>query len=130
MILIITPTLRLRSSYHHRSTIIGSSYRASVANAPNVLQQYWLIVLPLDIPALNTSLLYKISAARGGIIYRPKDVPTCSTSSALLLRPLNRECWSCRVLEFYQLSPLVVFKRSWQPKVELCGYNLHMRLSL
>ena len=32
-------------------------YRASVANAPNVLQPYWLIVLPLDVPDLTASLL-------------------------------------------------------------------------
>ena len=30
---------------------------APVANAPNVLQPYWLIVLPLDVPALTASLL-------------------------------------------------------------------------
>ena len=30
---------------------------ASVANARNVLQPYWLIVLPLDVPALTASLL-------------------------------------------------------------------------
>ena len=29
----------------------------SVANAPNVLQSYWLIALRLDVPALTTSLL-------------------------------------------------------------------------
>ena len=28
-----------------------------MANAPNVLQPYWLIVLPLDVPALTASLL-------------------------------------------------------------------------
>jgi hypothetical protein len=84
---------------------------ASVANAPNVMQPYWLIVLPLDVPALTTSILYEILAARGGIIYRPKDVPTLSASSALP-RPLSRESWSYMhvILDFYQLSPLVVFK--------------------
>ena len=30
---------------------------ASGANAPNVLQPYWLIVLPLDVPDLTASLL-------------------------------------------------------------------------
>ena len=35
----------------------SSFYGASVANAPNVLQPYWLIVLPLDVPALTASLL-------------------------------------------------------------------------
>jgi hypothetical protein len=50
----------------------SSSYCwASVANAPNVLQPYRFIVLPLDVPALTTSLLYEILAARGGIIYMP-----------------------------------------------------------
>ena len=34
-----------------------SFYWASVANAPNVLQPYWLIALPLDVPALTASLL-------------------------------------------------------------------------
>ena len=38
-----------------RST--SSFYWASVANAPNVLQPYWLIVLALDVPDLTTSLL-------------------------------------------------------------------------
>jgi hypothetical protein len=32
----------------------------------------------LDVPALTNSLLYEILAARGGIIYGPKDVPTLS----------------------------------------------------
>ena len=32
-------------------------YWASVANAPNVLQPYWLIVLPLDVPDLTACLL-------------------------------------------------------------------------
>jgi hypothetical protein len=68
----------------------SDSYRAPVANAPNVLQPYWLIVRPLDFPALTTSLLYEIIVAVDGIIYRPKDVPTLSTSSALP-RPPNRE---------------------------------------
>ena len=35
----------------------SSFYWPSVANAPNVLQPYWLIVLPLDVPALTASLL-------------------------------------------------------------------------
>ena len=34
-----------------------SFYWASVANVPNVLQPYWLIVLPLDVPDLTASLL-------------------------------------------------------------------------
>ena len=35
----------------------SSFYWASVANAPNVLQPYWLIVLPLNVPDLTASLL-------------------------------------------------------------------------
>ena len=35
----------------------SSFYWASVANAPNVLQPYWLVVLPLDVPDLTASLL-------------------------------------------------------------------------
>ena len=35
----------------------SSFYWASVANAPNVLQPYRLIVLPLDVPDLTASLL-------------------------------------------------------------------------
>ena len=37
--------------------VSSSFYWASVANAPNVLQPYWLIVLPLDVPNLSASLL-------------------------------------------------------------------------
>ena len=35
----------------------SSFYWTSVVNASNVLQPYWLIVLPLDVPALTASLL-------------------------------------------------------------------------
>ena len=35
----------------------SSFYWVSVGNAPNVLQPYWLIVLPLDLPDLTASLL-------------------------------------------------------------------------
>ena len=35
----------------------SSFYWASVANAPNVLQPFWLIVLPLEVPDLTASLL-------------------------------------------------------------------------
>ena len=67
------------------ATIISSFYWASVANAPNILQPYWLIVLPLDVPAPSgqrwrclwtflfsnvptfaTSRLQEILAAKGG----------------------------------------------------------------
>ena len=37
--------------------LFSSLYWASVANAPNVLQPYWIIVLPLDVPDLIASLL-------------------------------------------------------------------------
>ena len=39
------------------SSSSSSFYWTSVANAPNVLQPYWLIVLPLDVPDLTASLL-------------------------------------------------------------------------
>ena len=45
------------SAFRHHRAGSSSSYWASVANAPNVLQPYWLIVLPLDVPALTASLL-------------------------------------------------------------------------
>ena len=39
------------------SLLLLSFHWVSVANAPNVLQPYWLIVLPLDVPDLTASLL-------------------------------------------------------------------------
>ena len=39
------------------SSSSSSYYWASVANAPNVLQPYWLIVLPLEVSDLTASLL-------------------------------------------------------------------------
>ena len=43
---------------YHYMLCCGSSFCwASVANALNVLQPYWLIVLPLDVPDLTASLL-------------------------------------------------------------------------
>ena len=47
------------SAYSSSSTLMKflSFYWVSVANAPNILQPYWLIVLPLDVPALTASLL-------------------------------------------------------------------------
>ena len=45
-------------SYFNSAISSSSSfYWASVANASNVLQPYWFIVLPLDVPDLTTSLL-------------------------------------------------------------------------
>ena len=47
------------SVFMERAVLVVSSsfYWASVGNAPNVLQPYWLIVLPLDVPNLTASLL-------------------------------------------------------------------------
>jgi hypothetical protein len=48
----------------------GSSFcMAPVANAPDVLQPCWLIVLPLNVPTLTTSRLLEILAARGGTMW-------------------------------------------------------------
>jgi hypothetical protein len=79
------------------SSLPGPEVYASAAARPAGL----LSNPDLDVSALTTSLLYEILAARGGITYRPKDVPALSTSSALL-RPLSRESWSCRpiILDF------------------------------
>ena len=41
----------------HSSSSSSSYCGASVPNALNVLQPYWLILLPLDVPALTASLL-------------------------------------------------------------------------
>ena len=42
----------------YSSHVTSSSYYwALVANGPNVLQPYWLIVLPLDVPGLTAGLL-------------------------------------------------------------------------
>ena len=47
-----------QNSYRlHCLFFFSSFYWVSVANAPNVLQPYWLIVLPLDFPDLTASLL-------------------------------------------------------------------------
>ena len=61
----------------------SSYYRASVANAPNVLQPYWLIVLPLDVPALTASLLlWGPSGQRWRCLWTFlfSNVPTVATS--------------------------------------------------
>ena len=61
----------------------SSIYWASVANAPNVLQPYWLIVLPLDVPHLTTSpLLWSPSGQRWRCLWTflSSNVPTFSTS--------------------------------------------------
>ena len=65
------------------SSSSSSFYWASVTNAPNVLQPYWLIVLPLDVPDLTLVSFYEVLAARGGDVYEPSylsNVPTFATS--------------------------------------------------
>ena len=57
----------------------SSFYWASVANASNVLQPYWLIVLPLDVPISPLVSFCEVLAARGGDVYEP-NVPTFATS--------------------------------------------------
>ena len=55
----------------------------SVANAPNVLQPYWLILLPLDVPDLTTSLLlWDPSGQRWRCLWTFlfSNVPTFATS--------------------------------------------------
>ena len=52
---IYTDFYKARSSRLY--VLLSSFYCPSVANAPNVLQPYWLTVLPLDFPAVTASLL-------------------------------------------------------------------------
>ena len=84
-------TSKWKSSVNHKArktckgTVIGSSpsfYWASVANAPNVLQPYWLIVLPLDVPDLTASLLWGPSGQRWRCLWTFlfSNVPTFATS--------------------------------------------------
>ena len=49
-----------------------------MANAPNVLQPYWLIVLPLDVPDLAASLLLR--GPSGPEVAMLSNVPTIATS--------------------------------------------------
>ena len=60
----------------------SSFYWASVTNAPNVLQPYWLIVLPLDVPVLTASLLWGPSGQRWRCLWTLlfSNVPTFATS--------------------------------------------------
>ena len=54
-----------------------------MSNAPNVLQPYWLIVLPLDVPDLTASLLLRgPSGQRWGCLWTFlfSNVPTFTTS--------------------------------------------------
>ena len=45
-------SIHLICLHHGAESSSSSFYWASLANAPNVLQPYWLIVLHLDLPAL------------------------------------------------------------------------------
>ena len=61
----------------------SSFYWSSVANGPNILQPYWLIVLPLDVPVSPLVSFYEVLAATGGDVYEPSyfsNVPTFATS--------------------------------------------------
>ena len=65
------------------SSSSSSFYWASVANAPNVLQPYWLIVLPLDVQNLTASLLlWGSSGQRWRCLWTLllSNVPTFTTS--------------------------------------------------
>ena len=64
--------------------MVSSFYWPSVANAPNVLQPYWLIVLPLDVPDLAASLLlWGPSSQRWRCLWTFlfSNVPSFATSS-------------------------------------------------
>ena len=64
------------------SSSSSSFYWASVANAPNVLQPYWLIVLPLDFPDLTAGLLWGPSGQRWRCVWTClfSNVPTFATN--------------------------------------------------
>ena len=47
----------IRGLFWDAVRISPSFYWTSVANAPNVLQPYWLILLPLDVQDLTANLL-------------------------------------------------------------------------
>ena len=63
-------------------TVVSSFYWASAANAPNLLQPYWLIVLPLDVPDLTANLLWGPSGQRWRCLWTFlfSNVPTFATS--------------------------------------------------
>ena len=72
----------------------SSSFWASVANAPNVLQPYWLIVLPLDIPVLTASLLlWGPNGQRWRCLWTFlfSNVPTFATSRLREILAIGRE---------------------------------------
>jgi hypothetical protein len=71
-------------SANWESTSSSSFCRVPVANAPDVLQPCWLIVLPLDVPTLTTSCLQRDPRNQRNYIYKPfLDVPTFTTSRLL-----------------------------------------------
>ena len=88
-------TRQVLSLIHHPSS---SFYWASVANAPNVLQPYWLIVLPLDVPALTPSLLlWGPSGQRWRCLWTFlfSNVPTFATSHLQeILAAKGRTTWA------------------------------------
>ena len=51
--------IKATNASKHSKRSSSSFYWASVANASTVLQPYWLIVLPLDVPDLTVSLLLR-----------------------------------------------------------------------
>ena len=79
-----------------KDTVSSSSfYCPSVANAPNVLQPYWLIVLPLDVPAVTASLLlWGLSGQRWRCLWTFlfSNVPTFATSR--LQEILSSQIWN------------------------------------
>jgi hypothetical protein len=87
----VSRVLKTVQRHFSSSSLPGPETYASAAPQPAGL----LCNPDLDVPALTTSLLYEILAARCGIIYRPKDVPNLSNSFELP-RPLSREIWSYR----------------------------------
>ena len=80
----INQRVRTAGFWGWRSSSSSSSfYWAWVANAPNVLQPYWLIVLPLDVPDLTASpLLWGPSDQRWRCLWTFlfSSVPTFATS--------------------------------------------------
>ena len=75
-------------------TIDSSFYWASVANAPNVLQPYWLIVLPIYVTDLTSSLLlWGPSGQRWRCLWTFvfSNVPTFATSRLQEILAAERE---------------------------------------
>jgi hypothetical protein len=66
-----------------------------------------------------------------GLLYYPPIGPSNFLHQFRAAAPLSRESWSCNtVIYIFQLSPLVVFERFEQPKVELCGRDMAGKYSL